>query len=178
MAEYDKPEIIKTTCAQVSLPVATFGAGATTRDRVHEQPVARIWCALTAFCRGLGEGYKDARVQPSPGTAPKAEALHVAVLEAAAYAGGASIGSTIEGSSFSGLLTRVDIGPHAHRLGPERPHQVTRIRLVDKSPATVGGREDERHAIVDFSHHFVERRDDDGEGANPLARRRVVPVFP
>lgn len=35
-----------------------------------------------------------------------------------------SIGSAIEGSSFSGLLTRVEIGPHSHWFGGdprERP---------------------------------------------------------
>jgi hypothetical protein len=43
---------------------------------------------------------------------------------AASVAG--SIGSTIEASSFSGLLTRVDIG-HIRISSPEQSHQIARV---------------------------------------------------
>jgi hypothetical protein len=42
-----------------------------------------------------------------------------------------------------------------HRRGRERPHQLMRIRLVAQPAEVVGGRQDERHAIVNFRHQFV-----------------------
>jgi hypothetical protein len=58
------------------------------------------------------------------------------------YAASNSTGSITDGSSFSGLLTRVEIG-HPHRASRERPHQVARIRLVAKPPGIVARGEDE-----------------------------------
>ena len=54
------------------------------------------------------------------------------------------MGSTIEGSSFSGLLTRVDIG-HI-RIGPDGNGRIAHPAGV------VVGREDERHARAKISH--------------------------
>jgi hypothetical protein len=68
---------------------------------------------------------------------------------AASVAG--STGSTMDGSSFSGLLTRVENRPHAHRLGGKRPHQVTRVRLLSQPAGVVGRCEDDRHPVVNLS---------------------------
>jgi hypothetical protein len=60
-----------------------------------------------------------------------------------------SIGSRIEGSSFSGLLTRVEIA-HPHRLSRERPQQIAGIGFIAQPPELAARREDQRHPIVDF----------------------------
>jgi hypothetical protein len=52
---------------------------------------------------------------------------------------GVVIASTIEGSSFSGLSTRVEIG-HMHQLRRKRPHQVARVGLFAKPARVVGWR--------------------------------------
>ncbi len=53
-----------------------------------------------------------------------------------------------------------------------------RIRLVAQPVSTVAGRENERHAVVDFGHQLVGMRRDDGEREDPFARGRVLPVLP
>ena len=54
---------------------------------------------------------------------------------AASVAG--STGSTIDGSSFSGLLTRVEMG-HMVIGSARRPHQVTRVRLLSQPTGVIG----------------------------------------
>ena len=68
--------------------------------------------------------------------------------------------------------------PHPHRLRRERPHQVTRVRLVAQAAGVVGGCEDQGHAVVNLGDQLIGVRCDDREGAHPLAGGRVAPVFP
>ena len=63
-------------------------------------------------------------------------------------------GSTIEGSSFFGC-DRSGYRPHPHWGRRKRTHQVTRIGFIAQPADEVDGREDKRHAVMDFSHHFV-----------------------
>ena len=51
-------------------------------------------------------------------------------------------------------------------------------RLVTEPTNVIGGREDQWHSIVDFGHEFVGIGGDDGEGSNPFARSRVLPILP
>jgi hypothetical protein len=60
-----------------------------------------------------------------------------------------SIGSTIEGSSFSGLFTRVEIG-HIRISSAGKPHQVARIRLLAEPARVVARSQNERHAVMDL----------------------------
>jgi hypothetical protein len=51
-------------------------------------------------------------------------------------------------------------------------------RISQATLDVVGGRENKRHPIVDLGHQLVSFGRDDGEGAYPLARSRVLPVLP
>src|SRR6266568_9550729 len=84
---------------------------------------------------------------------------------ATAYAasGASSIGSTIEGSSFSGLLTRVEIG-HI-RI---RPARNCRIRSCGSGSslsqrAQSLGANDDRHAVMDLGNQLIGISGDDYE---------------
>ena len=87
---------------------------------------------------------------------------------AASVAG--SIGSIIEGSSFSGLLTRVD-RPHAHQMSRERSHQAARVGFLTEPTDVIGRRKDDRHAIMDVGDQLVRIRGDDGKGPNATPKR-------
>jgi len=66
-----------------------------------------------------------------------------------------SIGSTIDGSSFSGLLTRVDIGHIRIRSAGNGPHRVAGVALVTEPADVILRREYEWHPVVNFSHQFI-----------------------
>jgi len=68
--------------------------------------------------------------------------------------------------------------PHPHWLGRVWPHQVARVGLITQPTGVIGGREDERHAIMDFGYQFIGIGRDDRESANPLACAWVFPVLP
>jgi hypothetical protein len=86
-------------------------------------------------------------------------------LRYSSHAADSSIGSTIDGSSFSGLLTRVEIG-HI-RIGSAG--NGTRISLLPEPADVITGREDQWHPVVDFGDQFVGVRRDDRESPYPLA---------
>src|SRR5262245_8868982 len=69
-------------------------------------------------------------------------------------------------------------GPHAHRLGRERPHQVTRVRFLSKPADVVAWCEDNWHPVMDVRDKLVGVRRDDGERASPLAGSGLLPVLP
>jgi len=89
-------------------------------------------------------------------------------------ASGTAIGSAIDASSFSSLLTDVEIG-HT-RTGSAGNDRISSCG----SRSSLGAsrrRENKRHSIVDLGHQFVEHRCDNRESTNPFAGGRVFPVF-
>jgi hypothetical protein len=80
--------------------------------------------------------------------------------------------SNSEGSSFSGLFTRVAM---LCRVADEK---IVRIRF-DTQPAVITSRfMDRGHTVVDFAHEFVGRHGNDGEGSLPVSRVRIAPILP
>ena len=81
-----------------------------------------------------------------------------------------SIGSTIDESSFSGLLTLVKIG-HIHiRLAGNG--RINRIGLLAEPPGVIARRENDRHTVMDVGDQLVAIGGDDSKGPNPFARSR------
>jgi hypothetical protein len=66
-----------------------------------------------------------------------------------AASGASSIGSTIEGSSFSGLLTRVEIGHICMSPAGNGHIKSHGVGLVAQPASIVAGRQDRRHPIMD-----------------------------
>ncbi len=93
-----------------------------------------IWCALvgrqgsvlTGNVRPVGHPWRTRRARRAS--------------YAASVAG--SIDSTMEGSSFSGLLTLGRDRPHPHQVGRERPHEVTRVETSPTAKWTDDGASD------------------------------------
>jgi hypothetical protein len=84
----------------------------------------------------------------------------------------AGTSSRMEASSFSGLLTRVEIG-HIRRASDSN----ARIGVSAYPSLVVDPMQDHRHAIVDLTYQFVRVCSDDRKGAHPLARG-AFPVLP
>jgi hypothetical protein len=57
-------------------------------------------------------------------------------------------------------------------------NRVARVGLIAELARVVLGRENERHAVVNFRHHRVGVGSDHRERAYPLAGCRDFPVFP
>src|SRR5215472_10342507 len=53
-----------------------------------------------------------------------------------------------------------------------------RVRLGIEPAPIISASEDERHAIVDFSHQLICIGGDDCERSDPLTRSRVLPILP
>src|SRR3954462_10244258 len=68
--------------------------------------------------------------------------------------------------------------PYLHRLRGGGVKQVWPVRIEGEPPAVVFRPEDRRHAVVNTPDELVRRRGDDGEGSDPLAGGRVLPVLP
>jgi hypothetical protein len=88
-----------------------------------------------------------------------------------------SIGSTIEGSSFSGLLTRVEIG-HIRIKSEGNGRIKSRIRLLAEPAGIISRRENDRHSVMDIGYQPISIGGDDRKRADPLARTRLLPVLP
>jgi hypothetical protein len=84
----------------------------------------------------------------------------------------------IEGSSFSGLLTRVEIGHIRISSAWERLHQVMRIRLFAKPARIITGREDDWHPVMDVRDQLIGVGSDDSEGPYPFPGSGLLPVLP
>ena len=96
--------------------------------------------------------------QPAQAVSSYCNALRTAVAN--------SIGSTMDGSSFSGLLTRVEIGQI--RMGLAGNGRINSRGRSCEPAGIVAGREDQGHAIVDVGNQFIGIRRDNREGANHL----------
>jgi hypothetical protein len=81
--------------------------------------------------------------------------------------------SKIDGSSFSGLFTRVEIG-HI-RIGPAGNGRI-KSRGSSSSPkptSVIARRKDQRHPVMDFRHQFVRVDVDNRERPTPFAGNRL-----
>ena len=97
---------------------------------------------------------------------------HAGSLKVGVHAADNSIGSTIDGSSFSGLLTRVEIG-HI-RMGSAGNERLSREGLALQL-ANVRSRRAEGSMACDrgFRPQFVGIGGDDREGSCPVAGKSV-----
>jgi hypothetical protein len=81
-------------------------------------------------------------------------------------------GSSIEGSSFSGLLTRVEIG-HIRISSAGNG----RIRSRGSTRIIISG-ENDGHSVMNVGHKLVGISGDDHKSAGPFTGTRVLPIFP
>src|SRR6266480_7632982 len=93
------------------------------------------------------------------------------------------IGRHLDRIEYRGVivLRLIDAGrdwPHPHWLGRERTHQITRISLFAEPARVIVPRENDRHSVMNVRHQLVGIRRDDCKSADPLARGRVLPIFP
>ena len=74
-----------------------------------------------------------------------------------------SIGSTIEGSSFSGLLTPVEIGHIRIKSEGNGRIKSRRIRLLAEPAGIISRRENDRHSVMDIGYQLISIG---GDGSN------------
>jgi hypothetical protein len=96
-------------------------------------------------------------------------------MEMFPYAADNAIGSRIEGSSFSGLLTRVEIGHIRIGSAGNTRSRSAGIGFIAQPTDVVAGREDQRHPVVDFSHQFQASA---LRGASTMPPSERLPMLP